>query len=779
MRTIHAAVLVIATMLGWNAALLAPAGAQQDQPLARLELNTLTPRVVTPTGPAVLTVTGEVANTGDRTISDLAVRVQRDEALTNDGDIRAALTTVPNAPFVTEFTGLGPALEPGQRTPFRIEVPLGTGPELQALQITKPGVYPLLVNLNGIPDFGGPARLAAVPLLLPVTGLPETRQPEVRTSAPAAGELSRLPVALPPIPPPVPPPVPVPLTVIWPLAAEPVRMLSEPGQPLLFASPTAGTDPIATQLAPGGRLDGLLGALEEAVPPGAPLAGGLCVAIDPALLETVQDMTGGYLVADPTGLVDGTGAAAAGRWLERLRAAVAGRCVLPLPYGDPDLVALSRAGLTDLEALAASTGTKLVNDLLGVQPLTGMAWPVDGALDERTFTDLTGLDIRAVLLEPSGVARTSPSANTVTPDTDTVRLTGGSRGLLADPLLVTALEPAAPLALPATNGVADPDADDTRADGRGAGYTAGVTRPAGTADPLAAQDGLGALIYRALDEDRRPVLLVPPRHWQVNGTEATMLLQAASQLITAGFLVPRDLPALIEAPAQGPAAELDYPMQAGAQEIPRSVTGKVAQARDVLRDLQVATERDATVSLEPTALLDPLRLALLRGVSTAWRDEPDRALDLVTEVAHRLDELSESVRIATPPGPYTLASSDAPLLLTVKNDLPVSIDVQLGLEETPGLRTDRVGVQQVPARSNRQFVVPAKVTRVGTFSIDARLTTPGGTPLGQPSTLQLRSTAFGTVTVALTAGAGAVLVLLVVRQVARRIRAARAGHAAR
>ncbi len=220
-------------------------------------------------------------------------------------------------------------------------------------------------------------------------------------------------------------------------------------------------------------------------------------------------------------------------------------------------------------------------------------------------------------------------------------------------------------------------------------------------------------------------------------------------------------------------------MQAGAQEIPRSVTGKVAQARDVLRDLQVATERDATVSLEPTALLDPLRLALLRGVSTAWRDEPDRALDLVTEVAHRLDELSESVRIATPPGPYTLASSDAPLLLTVKNDLPVSIDVQLGLEETPGLRTDRVGVQQVPARSNRQFVVPAKVTRVGTFSIDARLTTPGGTPLGQPSTLQLQSTAFGTVTVALTAGAGVVLVLLVVRQVARRIRAARAGHAAR
>jgi hypothetical protein len=118
-------------------------------------------------------------------------------------------------------------------------------------------------------------------------------------------------------------------------------------------------------------------------------------------------------------------------------------------------------------------------------------------------------------------------------------------------------------------------------------------------------------------------------------------------------------------------------------------------------------------------------------------------------------------------------------LLTVENDLPVSIDVRLDLEQTAGLRTALVGVQQVPARSNRQVVVPAEVTRAGAFSIDARLSTPGGTPLGRPSTLQLQSTAFGTVTVALTVGAGAVLVLLVVRRVVRRLRVSRAGQAVR
>ncbi|HYZ08137.1 MAG TPA: glycoprotein, partial [Pseudonocardiaceae bacterium] len=430
MRTIRAAVLLTVAMLSWSAvlswstALMQPAAAQQDRSLARLELEMLAPRVVTSTGPSVLTVTGEVVNTGDRTLSELAVRVQRDEALADDAAARAALAAVPHAPFVTAFTRLGTDLEAGQRTPFRIEVPLGTGPDLQALQITQPGVYPLLVNLNGTPDFGGPARLAAVPLLLPVLGLP--------------GERSGGPVVVPPVP----PPVPVPLTAVWPLVSEPARALSGPGEPLLLVSPTAGTDPLAEQLAPGGRLDGLLGALEEAVPPGSPLAGGLCVAVDPALLETVRGMAAGYRVADPTGVVDGTGATVGGRWLERLRAAVAGRCVLPMPYGDPDVVALSRAGITDLEALATTTGASLVSDLLGVQPLTGTAWPADGVLDERTVTDLTALDVRAVLLEPRGLAQ--PALGT-----DTVALAGGPRGLLADPLLVTALEPAASLALPA------------------------------------------------------------------------------------------------------------------------------------------------------------------------------------------------------------------------------------------------------------------------------------------------------------------------------------------
>ncbi|MFY9806590.1 MAG: hypothetical protein WAK86_04910, partial [Pseudonocardiaceae bacterium] len=84
-----------------------------------------------------------------------------------------------------------------------------------------------------------------------------------------------------------------------------------------------------------------------------------------------------------------------------------------------------------------------------------------------------------------------------------------------------------------------------------------------------------------------------------------------------------------------------------------------------------------------------------------------------------------------------------------------------------------VGLQLVPARSTRQLVIPAKMNRAGQFSVDARLSTPGGTPLGEPSTLLLRSAGFSRVTVALTAGAGAALVLLVARRIVRRVRRTR------
>ncbi|MGH3669199.1 MAG: DUF6049 family protein, partial [Pseudonocardiaceae bacterium] len=608
-------------------------------------------------------------------------------------------------------------------------VPLRGGADLESLQINEPGVYPVLVNLNGQPDFGGVARLASVALLVPVLVVPPT------TPGGTPGPVLRR------------QPRPTPLTVVWPLAAAPDREPTGPGEPLTLRSDRAGTDPLAAEIAPGGRLDGLLGALEQEVPPGSPLGAAVCVAVDPLLLETLTGMSRGYRVSYPGGTDEGTGAQNARNWLDRLRAAVQGRCVLPLPYADADLVALSRAGLTDLEALAINTGIRLTGDLLGVQPLMGVSWPDDGLLDERTLTDLTGLQTHALLLDPRGVAPAAPAAQ---PATDVVGLVGGSSssanpaagdrtpvGLLMDPLLTSSLA----------------DTADT------------------AVNLLSAQDGLGTLVYRATGG--RPILLVPPRRWQAHGEEATALLDTARQHLKADFVSPRELPALATTRATGPGVAVIYPPQASAGEISPQVTAEVQRDRDILRDLQVATVLDPAANLRPATLLDPLRLGLLRGVSTAWRDQPDQAVLTTAEESNRLEGLRRSVRIVQPPGPYSLAASDSPLLITVSNGLPVGVQVSLSLSETAGLRAGAVGLQLVPARSTRQLVIPAKVSRAGQFSVDARLSTPGGTSLGEPSTLQLRSTAFGRVTVALTAGAGAVLVLLVARRIVRRIRRTR------
>ncbi|PZS40812.1 MAG: hypothetical protein DLM62_00890 [Pseudonocardiales bacterium] len=702
---------------------------QPDRPnvLARLELSSVSPRMVTVTSAPVLRVAGTVVNIGDRPITKLAIRLQRDEPVTSDDAAARAVGGLAEAPHVTRFQPLPVDLAPGQSSPFTLEVPLRGGTDLDSLQITEPGVYPMLVNLNGKPDLGSIARLASVPLLLPVLGIPPANPGE------------------PPGPVLAPPAQPAPLTVLWPLAAAPDRLPSEPGDPIRLHSDRAGTDPLAADIAPGGRLDGLLGALEQAVPPGSPLGAAVCVAVDPLLLETLDGMSHGYQVVHPGGVSDGTGARDARAWLDRLRGAVGGRCVLPLPYADADLVSLSRAGLTDLEALATSTGARLVGDLLGIQPLTGVSWPADQMLDERTLADLTALQTHAVLLDPR---RIIPAPAATPAPADVVSLVGGAPsttypgvappgshaatpvGLLVDPLLTSALT--------------------------------------ATASPLSSQDGIGALAYRAASG--RPIVLVPPRRWQVGGTEAVALLTAARQLLAAGFVTPRELSTLASTPATGATVAVTYPPQAIAEEISPSITAEIQRDRNVLRDLQVATVLDPAANLRPATLLDPLRLGLLRGVSTAWRGVPSRAALATGEESSRLDELRRSVRIVQPPGTYSLAASDSPLLITVSNELPVGMQVQLSLSETAGLRSGEVGLQLVPARSTRQLVIPAKVSRAGQFSVDARLSTPGGTPLGEPSTLRLRSAALSKVTVALTAGAGAALVLLVARRFVRRVR---------
>ncbi len=87
-----------------------------------------------------------------------------------------------------------------------------------------------------------------------------------------------------------------------------------------------------------------------------------------------------------------------------------------------------------------------------------------------------------------------------------------------------------------------------------------------------------------------------------------------------------------------------------------------------------------------------------------------------------------------------------------------------------GLRVAPIEPQEVPPLGRRQVRVSAEVTRSGQFSVQAAVRTPDGELLGQPSRLRVRSTAYGTITVWLTASAGILLVVLAGRRIVRRIR---------
>lgn len=747
------------------------AGAQADLDI-RIELTAMSPRLVTTDGPGVLAVTGRVSNHGDRTIQQLDVRVQRGEPIASVADLQDALV----GDAVTDsarprFIDLPDALVPGGSAPFRVDVPLRGGGPLDSLQIGQLGVYPLLINLNGLPDFGGRARLAAVRILLPVLGLPAQ-------DATLATTRSGLPAV------PAQPSASTPLTIVWPLVDVPHRLPTVDDVPVVLRD-----DSLAGSLAAGGRLYELVHAALDAAPAGSRLADTMCVAVDPDLIDTVRLMAEvGYQLADGS---PGAGRQAAVDWLHSVRELAAGRCVLALPMADADLVALSRAGLTDLQGRARTDGAQILRDVLGVGPVTELAWPAGEVLDERTLTDLASLGANAVLLRPDGLTEPARYAGHPVVGLATgAPATASERGVLVDAVVAQALAGASLSSqAPGYSSPGEPSGPTTSSRSRGGGRspepappgTVHSTSPAGTDAPLSGQDGLAALVYRATTGDQTGVLVAPPRRWTAGAAEAGELLQAAGRLIVDGWARPRGIGDLVSGALPQLTATLNYPAQADMAEVSRSTTASVSAIRGQLRDLEAATRRDPRLGYDPARLLNPVRFTLLRAASSAWRAQPDTARWFVQQSDDQLRALRERVEIVPPSGPYLLAASNSPLLLNLDNPLPVQIEVQITLSAVAGLRTAPVEVISLPAGSRRQVRVAAEVIRAGQFSVEAQLTTPGGTPLGPhggaASRIQLRSTAYGTVALVLTGGAAVALVLLAGLRITRRVRAARMAEA--
>jgi hypothetical protein len=428
---------------------------------------------------------------------------------------------------------------------------------------------------------------------------------------------------------------------------------------------------------------------------------------------------------------------------------------MALPYSDADLVALSRAGLPGL--VSAAVGRDPAADpaltfqrlLPGSQPVPDVVWPINGLVDQPTAANLVAGGTKILLLDPTSMRSAAP--------TGPVRLTlGGATTSLAvpiDPLTSSAFH----------------------AFGTVAGNTPDM------------QTTLAAMVFRG--QARTPgqnALIAPPRRWDPSTADLRTLLDTTQLLVSAQLMQPKSL-AQFTAPPTGPepSVPVNYPVAANAAEIPPSVTSDLRTAWNTHQDLISSMHPDPAQPrpIDPKQLMAPELVGLLRGSSGAWRGNQAGAGAAIDAVNQQLDSVQQQVEIFVPSGTVTLtSSSDSSLPLSLSNHLPVAVDVQVTLSETAGLRTGAVSVRQVPPTGSSPLSVRAQVNRTGKFSVDVRISTPGGTPLGAipggPVRLQLKSTQFGTITSYVTGAAGVLLVVLIAVRIMRRIRAARVARVA-
>lgn len=767
--------------------------------LARISIDELSPRVLdgdsapggtalgTESGVPLITVSGTITNVGDAPLEAVDVRLQRGPRAADSSAVRDPLVwSEPSFAVRGEFERVTESLAPGESVPYSVSMPARgvpgrLGPDLQ---LTEPGVYPLLVNVNGTPEGGLPARLDDARTLLPVLDVPN---PEVvgaidDDEVGAAGPAER----------PGPLPVAVPLTVVWPLASAPTRIAAVPGveSPDPVVMLTDGS--LLEELSEAGRLTGLVRAADEAFsgPAGQDLRRATCVAVDPDLLETVSEIADGrtVLVDDGNGSVSrrddgsrgrgsggrgddrrpstpddpGAVSADAGRWLDELRALADGGCVVALPAAQADLDEVARVGSADLTG-AALDRAESIERILGVTPLPDVLLPASGTLDPGTATALSGEGSTAIVAAPS--TRTDTG---LVPPPGMVGLAGtpGERALTYSATTGAAL--AATGSAPENPRYSDPstrywltaDSPQARLQDARASLLAplvDVTDAAGTTEIVPGS--------AAADAVEQGVLAVPPPVWTVDGDAAGSLLTSLGEQLDAGRMRATPLADRLRGPVTIPDGHL-YPEPTGAldpgdtdpfgQDPAGPTDRRVASALDGIGTLRSLVDTSDPTSVNASAHLDPLTGDALRAISeTGRRAEGD---GLTTEsgtgtaarmrTVQRLDRLRDTVEASLarvdllPPGSvFTMASPNSPLLLVIRNGLPFPIRVDVDVTAPDDLHVDPVGAVQLPAAGSRTLQAPTQSEAGGgeRRTVAFSLTSPDGRPLSEPVELSVQT----------------------------------------
>lgn len=743
-------VLVVAPAVPLKTAAAAP----DSSSFVLVRIDQVTPDVVTTTSEPTLTVSGTVLNVGDRPVRDVMVRLEHAGAVTSSAGLRVNLAgSGEQFEPVADFVTVAPELQRGQHAPFQLTFPLRSA-EGPSLNIQQPGVYPVLVNVNGTPDYGSPARLDDARFLMPVLGVPSDSAANSTTAA--VNEV-------------VPPDTthPVALTMLWPLADRPRLAAGAPGgtTPVRLVD-----DELSMSLAPGGRLDTMLSSVDFAtsppVDPDGEVRNALCLAVDPDLLITVNAMTGGYVVNDGPDAGPGTptrpgaGQEVAVNWLNKLRSVAQRICVAPTAFAQADLDALQRVGDAGLSGTATNSAGDIVDQILNVRSTRGANLLGDGPLTGPAIDLLSAQGQSVAIAAANEPAEDSATGGLSTADVTPVRYTPNLVAAPFDPAVAAALagvgnDPASPSYLDPALGL--PVKHDSEVARR--------------------QSALGALLWRGLHPEVEPrtQILMPPLNWGLRPDDASAMLTAVATAIRSRLAVPRPLAAVIAdgdrvPPQQMHALPTDV-VGSGRGHIDDSVTNGISGVTGRLWGLTAALTTDVRTGLTGAQFTAPLREDMLRALSQSVLADArnGQAQQRLTTVTSATDDLFRAVTIVNPGDAYTLATERSPLPLAVRNDLPVPIRVRLQVDAPPGMSVSDMGVIDVPP-GYLPLRVPIEVHFTQRVAIDVGLRTPEGLPLGEPVRLSVHSNAYGKVLFFITLSAGAVVAFLVGRRLWHRFR---------
>ncbi|WP_432487321.1 DUF6049 family protein [Kineococcus sp. SYSU DK018] len=432
-------------------------------------------------------------------------------------------------------------------------------------------------------------------------------------------------------------------------------------------------------------------------------------------------------------------------WRERLSAAAAGRCVVALPHGDPDLASLTGAPAgAELLTAAGSAGADVGAALDGAATvLTSVAWPADETADRRALSLAAAAGATAVVLDDETLA--TGDDLTYTPTGRALVRTGAGTSLsalVADTTLSALLVRAA-------------GGDDA---------TGGGTSGEGGDSPA-------ALVQRVLAEiatitlqrpsDPRSLLLVAPRTLDPRPTVLQGLLAAVEG---SGWGAWQPLTDLLATPV--PDVERDeVPVQEAASAraaLPAVHVAAVDAALATLAELREAL--GGTASATGAAQRSALML-----LATSWRGHLPEARASRRGLQEDVAALLRAVHVL-PGSVLNLAATRTELPVTVVNELSVPVQVELVLRpRSPRVQLEAVPVQTVPARGQLRVGVPVRALANGSVVVEAQLRTPSGLLLGEPVGLDVnvRADLEGWLTGLVGGGAGALLVVGLARAVRR------------